>query len=406
MKLLIVSALYHPHHVGGAEKVAQIVAEGMVEAGHEVVVATTDEGRDVHSDVVNGVKVHYIGLKNIYWPHARKNRPRLIKPLWHAIDRYNPLMAQALSAILDSEQPDVVNTHSLTGFSCAVWPVIAQRRIPLLHTLHDYSLMCPKTSMFKAGANCGAPCRVCKLYSAPSKRHSQHVDGVVGVSRHVLDRHLAQGYFDNAGTRRVIYNALPPSAHIPGVASERNQPLRVGYVGQLIPSKGIADLIATMGAWPSSQCRLVVAGKGAADYEEALRREAPDNISFLGFVDPSELYSTIDVLVVPSLWEEPLGMIVLEAYAHGVPVIAAASGGLREIVEHGNTGMVYDPSSKAGLQDAISAFVHDRSLVTRFRPRIAEKTKYFTLERMRAEYLEVFEQAQRAAAALRTGVPQ
>lgn len=397
MKPLFVSALYHPNIVGGAEKVAQIVAEGMVGAGHQPIVVTTGEQPGVRVDMVNGVKVYYVGLKNIYWPHARKARPRLAKPLWHAIDRYNPWMAQALGAILDGERPDVVNTHSLTGFSCAVWPVIKERRVTLIHTLHDYSLMCPKTSMFKDGENCGDPCTVCKLYSAPSRRHSASVDGLVGVSRHTLDRHLAAGYFPRAATRRVIYNALPASAVACNAPAPHNQPLRLGYVGQLVAAKGISQLLAVMRTWRSSECHLTVAGRGAAQYEQALRDQAPENVTFLGFVNPSDVYRNIDVLVVPSIWEEPLGMIVLEAYMHGVPVIAANSGGLPEIVDQGRTGILYDPANPAGLENAITAFLRDRSMATRLQPWIAERAKYFVLERMRAEYLDVLQHARRVS---------
>jgi glycosyltransferase involved in cell wall biosynthesis len=216
----------------------------------------------------------------------------------------------------------------------------------------------------------------------------------VGVSRHTLEKHLAQGYFREAGTRRVIYNALPESpATPPSAGRQHGQPLRLGYVGQLIPSKGISELLSLMNTWPSSVCTLTVAGKGAADYEQALRRTAPANVRFLGFVNPAEVYQEIDVLVVPSLWEEPLGMIVLEAYMHGVPVIAANRGGLAEIVDQDRTGMLYDPASPSGLKDAVAAFLRDPSLIARCRPGIAERARYFVLDRMRAEYLDVLEDA-------------
>ncbi|HKB55216.1 MAG TPA: glycosyltransferase, partial [Ramlibacter sp.] len=282
MKPLFISALYHPDMIGGAEKVAQIVAEGMRDAGHDPVVATTSAQPGVRVDVVNGVKVYYIGLKNIYWPHDRKSRPAAVKPVWHIIDRHNPWMAHAIGSILDRERPDVVNTHSLTGFSCAVWPAIQRRRVPLVHTLHDYSLLCPKTSMFRNGANCGTQCTACKLYSVPSRYHSACVDAVVGVSRHTLERHLAQGFFRQSGIRRVIYNGLAEAPRPPVAPARREQPLRLGYVGQLIPSKGIAQLVRVMQAWPSSQCSLTVAGRGSAEFEQLLRREAPANVSFVG----------------------------------------------------------------------------------------------------------------------------
>lgn len=89
MKPLFISALYHPDQVGGAEKVVRIVAEGMLQYGHQPVVITTQDGPGDRIADVNGVKVHYIGLKNIYWPHSREERP----------------LAEAKEALASKEQP-------------------------------------------------------------------------------------------------------------------------------------------------------------------------------------------------------------------------------------------------------------------------------------------------------------
>jgi glycosyltransferase involved in cell wall biosynthesis len=397
MKTLIISALYHPNQVGGAEKVAQFVAEGMVRTGHECVVVTTMEKPGVSVSQLNGVKVYYIGLKNLYWPHSRKERWGISKPLWHALDRYNPFMARAVARVLDAEKPEVVHSHSLTGFSCAVWDAVKSRRLPLVHTLHDYSLMCPKTSMFSDSRNCDGQCKVCAGYTAPARRVSNRVDAVVGVSRFTLERHLACGYFEQVRERLVIYNALPGRVAAGSRHQGAERPLRLGYVGQLVPTKGIGQLVTQMRGWASSQCELLVAGKGAAAYERALREEAPPNVRFLGFVDPDDVYASIDVLVVPSLWEEPLGMIVLEAYMHGIPVIAARRGGLPEIVEDGQTGRIYEPLEPHTLRDAIEGLVRDRGQLARMRARVLEKAPSFLLDRMQKEYVDLVARVKNAA---------
>jgi len=396
MKPLFISSLYHPNQVGGAEKVARIVAEGMLEHGHQPVVVTAQEGSADRIAHINGVKVYYIGLKNIYWPYARKEKSALARAVWHGVDRYNPLMARAVAQVLDTEKPDVVNTHSLVGFSCAVWSAVKSRRLPLIHTLHDYSLMCPKTSMFRDGQNCQGQCTACALYTAPSKRLSARVDHVVGVSRFTLERHLNSGYFTHARQARVIHNGLPewPASGPP--AGNTGLPLRLGYVGQLIPTKGIGELIREMSAWDSSQCQLVVAGKGTAAYETMLRDQAPQNVRFLGFVDPDVVYRAIDVLVVPSLWEEPLSMTVLEAFVHGVPVIVSKRGGLPEAVDGGRTGLVYEPLDPGGLREAVNVFLRDRDVLREMRPHVLAKANYFLQSRMQGEYLELMTHAKEA----------
>jgi glycosyltransferase involved in cell wall biosynthesis len=393
MKPLFISALYHPNQVGGAEKVARIIAEGMLQHGHQPVVVTTQEGPGDRISHVDGVKVYYVGLKNLYWPHPRKERSAIAKVFWHGIDRYNPLMARTVAHVLDAEKPDVVHTHSLTGFSCAVWNAVKSRRLPLIHTLHDYSLMCPKTSMFKDDRNCQGQCTACALYTAPSKRLSASVDHVVGVSRFTLDRHLACGYFPNARQARVIHNGLPGVPGYEPRPEHTGRPLQLGYVGQLTPTKGIRELVRQMSAWQSGQCELLVAGKGAAAFEDMIRGEAPANVRFLGFVSPNEVYRTIDLLVVPSLWEEPLATTVLEAYMHGVPVIVSRRGGFPEMVEEGRTGLVYEPLEPAALQEAVNVFLRDRQVLRGMGLAALEKANDFLQGRMQAQYLDLMAHA-------------
>ncbi len=389
MKLLFVNALYAPHRVGGAELSTQSLAEGMRDAGHVPVVATCGIQPGVRVAEVNGVKVYYIGLKNVYWPYAGKRPGALMRAIWHAVDRYNPWMQRAAEEVIERERPDVVNTQVLTGFSSSIGRAVRRRRLPLFHTLRDYSLMCPNATMFKSCRNCTRQCWLCRTYVGPNRAFSAHVDGVIGISRYILDRHVAAGYFENVRLRRVIYNALPtrpaavPSRRAPG------DPLRLGYVGRLSRSKGIEQLIDVMGTWHESVCRLVVAGTGPADYERGLRERAPSNVDFLGFVEPAQIYGRIDVLVVPSLWDEPFGRIVIEAYMHGVPVIATDRGGLPELVEDGKTGIIYPSHSAARLRDAINVFLGQPNLIDELRRCIAAKAGYFRVERMIAEYSEV-----------------
>jgi len=392
VKLLFISSLYHPCQVGGAEKVVRILAESVLEHGHEPVVITTQDSSVNCSKVVDGVKVHYLALKNIYWPWERKGRSEIAKAAWHGIDRYNPVMARAVARLLDNEKPDLVNTHNLTGLSTAVWESVKARGLPLVHTLHDYSLLCPKASMFRKGRDCAGQCGVCKAYTAPSKRLSRHVDHVVGVSGFTLHRHLAAGYFPRAQAR-VIHNALPgtPQEH---PAPDITSPLQLGYVGQLLPTKGIADLVQQMSAWDASQCQLLVAGKGPAAFEGMLHAQAPANVRFLGFVDPEQVYRAIDVLVVPSLWEEPFATTVLEAFMHGLPVIVTRRGGLPEAVEPGRTGLVYDPLQPEGLREAVEVLLRDRTALHGMRLHVRRRAEYFQLERMRDEYLQVIADAQ------------
>jgi glycosyltransferase involved in cell wall biosynthesis len=392
VKLLFINTLYQPNHVGGAEKSTQLLAEGLREAGHEVAVVTCDATPGTRVAEVNGVTVYYVGLKNLYWPYSARRPYRVARAAWHAVDRYNPLMATAVGGILQQERPDAVSTQNLTGFSCSAWRVAKRRGVPLYHTLRDYSLMCPKASMYRAGEACARQCRLCRIYTSPSRRLSAEVDGVVGISRHVLETHLRAGYFLNVGTRRVIHNAVGVPSDRAFRSALRGGPLRLGFMGQLTPEKGIGRLVDAMHAWPASKCQLVVAGRGMAPYESELRRRAPENVHFLGFVSAAQLFAETDVLVVPSIWPEPFGRIVIEAYAHGVPVIASDCGGLPELVEHRRTGILYASADSSGLSRAIATFLDEPGLLEDARALALEKALHYGLDRHISEYRVLFEQ--------------
>lgn len=136
------------------------------------------------------------------------------------------------------------------------------------------------------------------------------------------------------------------------------------YVGQVSPHKGVHLAIEAVGILkarnPTLPIQLTVAGRCvSASYEAelkdlAMRYDLNENISFIGFVareDLPELYRRHAILLFPSVWEEPMGITVLEAMASGLVVISSGSGGGRELFEDGISGLLFrseDPGDLAG----------------------------------------------------------
>ena len=392
MKILFINTLYTPHLIGGTERAVQLLAEGLVKEGHQVVVAATAPERGIRTGTVNGVKVYYVGLRNLYWPFGERENHRALKPLSHALDTRNPWMAREVARILDEERPDLVHTNGLGGFSVLAWKRVEQRRLPLVHTLHDHYLLCPRSTMFRKGRSCDKQCAECRLYSLPRKRPSDRVAAVVGVSRYILERHLELGYFAVTPEKRVIPNAywaepasLWTEKHLP--------PVRFGYLGMLHPVKGIERLLEAVtklrrGAW-----NLSIAGRGRVAYEHYLRSKyRMPGVNFLGHADPRSFLPKLDVLVVPSLVRESFGRVVIEAYAHGVPVIGASRGGISELVEEGRTGYLFDPERLGDLKCSMQRCIDDLALLSGMRTACLKKAEDFLPEDIVGKYLEVYEE--------------
>jgi glycosyltransferase involved in cell wall biosynthesis len=135
-------------------------------------------------------------------------------------------------------------------------------------------------------------------------------------------------------------------------------------LGQISPHKGHDDALEAMRLLGDGY-RLLIAGKGDTDYVEKLKEKARGlPVTFSGFVELPEFFSAIDVLLVPS-WEEPFGIVLLEAMASGIPVISTAAGGPLDIVRNGENGLLVPPKNAVALADAVRHLSADASLRSR-----------------------------------------
>jgi glycosyltransferase involved in cell wall biosynthesis len=140
---------------------------------------------------------------------------------------------------------------------------------------------------------------------------------------------------------------IPPVVRVPETVAAPEEPPHVLYVGRLSEEKGVRVLAEAAAGLP-----LVVVGDGP------LRDLVPQAV---GFVPPAELgpwYERASVVVVPSL-REGYGMVAREAMAHGRPVVASATGGLLDAIEHGVTGLLVPPGDVVGLREALGRLLAD-----------------------------------------------
>jgi glycosyltransferase involved in cell wall biosynthesis len=345
MKILQVSSLYPPDTQGGAEVSISSLARFLAARGDDVTVLTLTPGRRLRYARIDGVKVLRIPLWNFYWPFGRRVRNPLLKAGWHLLDRFNLPMFLVVRRILRRLRPDLAHTHNLAGFSPLVWLAARREGIPVVHTFHDFYALCLKTTRFGRG-ECGRPCLACRLGSLSARWACPSVDAFTGVSEYIGEAHRQAGLVPPGVRLEAIVNAIDagPCQHRAGFR-EGGRDLCLGYLGRLEPEKGIGWLVRALGrrsgvpGW-----RLLVGGRFSdPGYERTLLGEAAGEIAFLGQVDARDFYQSVDLLVVPSLWNEPFGRVVIEAMAHGVPVLGAARGGIREIISHGRDGFLFEP---------------------------------------------------------------
>lgn len=161
--------------------------------------------------------------------------------------------------------------------------------------------------------------------------------------------------------RTAVISNWTDTRHFAYAERPLRDPVVIGLLGQVSPHKGHDDavrMIELLGAG----FRLLFGGEGEAGYVDHLRARARNlPVEFLGFVDPRSLLEQIDVLILPS-WEEPFGIVVLEAMASGVNVIATNAGGPPEILEFGESGVLVPPRNPQALATAVQQLVADRRL--------------------------------------------
>jgi glycogen(starch) synthase len=393
MKILFVNSRYAPNEYGGAERTVRTLAEALVQSGHEAsVVSLATDGRANQGDL-NGVATYYVPLANVFAPWAPGRRSAIARAAWHAFDIYNPVMGARVGRILDREKPDLIQTGNLVGFSVAVWHEARRRRLPVVQMLHDYYLGCGNSTMFRSGSVCVRQCRRCRVFSF-ARRWSSHIPReVISISQCTLDKLRACGLFRPPCPSTVIHGISNRIA--PTESPERKPgPLVVGFLGRIEHTKGLETLLEAAHLVADGSLRVLVAGSGAPGYVERLmQRYGGSAIEFVGYSKPSTFFATIDVLAVPSLWEEPLGRVIYEAYAHGIPVIVSRAGGMPEIVDEGRTGYVVPPGDPGVLRELLQRLASTAWDRRRYSDACVRKSQEFSVEQRFSLFYEVWSRA-------------
>jgi glycosyltransferase involved in cell wall biosynthesis len=328
-----------------------------------------------------------------------------VSPLRRGLQAFNPHAVIRLRQVLKSFRPDVVFVKMfLTQLSPLILPLL--RDVPSVLSIVNYNLVCPLNTKTLPD---GSPCRS----SAGAICHSNGCMPWLGVARYAVQHHLTDlNVFDHIFTnsdwvaRRLsdenvrvdshVHNGIPRQAQRPPLGK---YPV-VGYAGRLVPKKGVDVLLSAMavvhGQLP--EARLLIVGDGP----ERTRLECLANdlgieavVDFSGHLDSMAMEDALAsawVQAVPSLWEEPFGLVAAESMMRGTAVVASNAGGLTEQVIDGKTGYLVPPGNANSLARALERILTDREHAELLGQRgHQEAIAHFTRKQYVDRVLDIFE---------------
>lgn len=341
-RIALVNSLYSPIAHGGAEVSLEELAKLMASRGFRVYVLCLSRERKSRVYRRSGVIIISLRLWNIYWPFA-SSRSRLMRAFWHVIDKLNLAMAIRVVAIAYKLKVEALQLHNTAGFSPWIPLLMRGHGVDVYHYIHDYAQVCSATTMYSKGAICTRACVACRIFSVPGRMAAFNVQRWFFNSNFVFRRLKEEGIPISVANAHICYGIVSRVATETPTAG--NNVLVVGYIGRIVPTKGVEVLCEAIQRLRRSDVCLKVAGSYHNEFASRLRAQyGSDNVQFLGHVNPPEFFHAIDILVVPSLWDEPMGRVVVEANAFGVPAIVFRNGGLPEMIQEGVTGFAIDPT--------------------------------------------------------------
>jgi glycosyltransferase involved in cell wall biosynthesis len=373
MRVLLLTQFYPPV-IGGEERHVRNLALALVRRGHDVSVVTQWNPKSQSREVDNGVKIHRLRgtMRRASWLFSETDRP-------HAPPFPDPELVLGIARIFKSEPPDIVHAHNWMVHSYT--PLRCLFDAPLIVTLHDYSLICPKKTLLRNGRLCEGPttlkCLPCaaQLYGvtkgavttlgcvAMAYLERRNVDMFVSVSRAVAELNRLE---ESTVTSQVISNFIPEdfessNTDLYPIAKDL-PPEYILFVGDLRECKGIQVLYDAYRRLRHAP-QLVLIGRPTPETP----KEQPRGVQiFNNWPHAAVMHAWRNCLfgVAPSTWAEPSATVIMEAMAMGKPMIVTEMGGSPDIVADGRTGLVVPPNDPIALADAMQRLLDDAELRT------------------------------------------
>jgi len=388
MRICTCSNRFPPNIVGGAELVAYELSRNLKNKGHEMSFLTLSDTRVSALYEMDGLNVDRMMNANVYNQFSARTRSTLLRVIFGAVDCFNPIVFFLALRHLKTYRTEVLCSHNLKGMGPAVWLAARLLKIPIVHVIHDYWLVCPTSTMFRNGSACGNCCGSCRRVSAPKAWFSRVVNHVVGVSRFALKQHLDAGFFVGV-ERSVIHNSRPPLMKSSRLPAEEHSSFRVGFIGRVDATKGISQFFASVIAAQTPNIEVHVAGRDNNGILKELIIAHPQlRVVHHGFVDPGDFYDLVDLVVVSSMWNEPFATVSFEPWEFSKPSVAFSVGGLPEVYAC-FPELTVPRGDVAALGDLIKRLACDHEFYDSVARQCRVHREYFLPQRQVAEFERV-----------------
>jgi glycosyltransferase involved in cell wall biosynthesis len=314
--------------------------------------------------------------------------------------------AHEVADLCDGFRPDLIHVHNTFPLiSPSLYWLTARKRIPLIQTLHNFRLLCPQAMLLRDGKVC-EDCIGKLPWRAVTRKCYRDSVLQSAVTAGMLVAHRAAGSYRDRVTNYIALNAFCRDKFIAGgLPAERirikqnftvcggvpDWEKRAGgvFIGRLSPEKGLAVLIDALSLLDGVSIKVIGKGPLQDTVERAFRHD------YLGYQSRgriAQLLREARYLVAPSTGIETFGLVAIEAFMCGTPVIASRQGGFRELVKEGVTGLLVDPTDAADLAAKIAwAESHPAEMLRMGRAARAEYEAKYTPERNYRILIDIYE---------------
>lgn len=436
MKIILPVHHFPPRYSAGAELYTFRLARWLIKHGHDaevVCIESIDQGipgeLQVVQDSYQGITVWRLAFNLIDAPERQR---------WNYD---NPLIGAWFGGYLKRTRPDIV--HFQAGYLLGIAPLEAAHHLGVASvlTLHDYWFLCPRITLLQGdGTLCTtipenpAGCAWCILQEQQRYQVADRMSGglVASIAQGLLLRDESAVIAERR-KRLLAALALPDAVIAPShflakqfapfIQPERMQvsrygldlgsfpvqpahtdtdALRIGYVGQIAPHKGVHLLIEAFGKLNPQRRSLELHIYGGLDaqphYTKRIRNLGlgDTRINWHGRFEHqriAEILSTLDVVVVPSTWYENSPLAIMEAQAAGIPVVTSSLGGMAELVRDGLDGLHFQAANSHDLARQLQRLIDEPDLLPLLRSNIAKpRTIDNEMETLLAIYQRVLAQ--------------